>query len=174
MREILIALLLLSSISGIYAQDSTSSYIKLKEDKFSLNLLINPAIHYETKIAEQKSLKFGLGLTTIIGKDGNEIGTASFFSTAYRIYYENSDPELSYNSGSYYGAKGKIILDARDIEGSLFTPDKAIQINGIWGFQDNYEGGFYWGGTIGPGITINTDYSIKFSPLFDLQLGFNL
>ena len=174
MKKIIIALLVLSLIGEVHAQDSTANYINLAAHKFSINLLLNPAISYEMKIAEQQSLKFGLGLTSIVDKDGNAIGTASFFSTAYRKYYSNKDPKLSYNSGSYYGFKGKLILDAEDLEGSIFTPDKAVQLNGIWGFQDNYKGGFYWGGTIGAGITINRDYLTKFSPLFDLQLGFNL
>ena len=174
MKEILILLIVLVSVGKLNAQDSSVNEIKLKEHKFSVNFLINPAINYEMRVAEQMSLKFGLGLTAIIGKKGNEIGTASFFSAAYRIYYENEDPKLSYNSGSYYGVKAKIILDATDVEGSIFTPDKAVQINGIWGFQNNYKIGFYWGGTIGAGIIINTNNTIKFSPLFDLQVGFNI
>lgn len=174
MRTTTIIIIIFCSLSRMYSQDSTANYIKLADYKFSINLLINPSINYEMKIAEQQSLKFGLGFSSIVDKKGEAIGVASFFSAAYRIYYSNEDPDLSYNSGSYYGIKGKLILDAEDLEGSIFTPDKAVQLNGIWGFQDNYEDGFYWGGTLGAGITVNRDYAVKFSPLLDLQLGFNL
>lgn len=118
-----LVLFLLNTFGKVYSQNFSDNNIQLKRHKFSINLLITPALYYEMSVAKQTSLKFGLGYTPIIGKEGDKIGTASFFPTFCRIYYENKDSKLSYNSGSYYGLKAKVTLDASDVEGNIFTPD---------------------------------------------------
>ncbi len=173
-KNILILSLLVLPFITIKAQEKTDTQIKLKKDKFSVNLALNPSFNYEFKLAEKQTMKLAIGYAPIIDKNWKDIGATYFLSATYRRYYSNDNPKLSYNSGNYYGVKTKLILDEEDVNGSIFTPDKAVVVNAVWGFQNNYKNGLYFGVTLGSGIAIKEKFKIGFSALVDVQFGINL